>query len=132
MDIKIIDLQTHGDDRGALISLEEYNNIPFSVKRVYYIFDTKIGVRRGFHAHKSLKQVAIAVRGSCKFSLDDGNGREDVTLDDPAKGLLIESCVWREMYDFSDDCVLMVLADALYDEDDYLRDYSEFKKFLNM
>ena len=125
MEIKLIPLQAHGD-RGSLIALEEGKNIPFSVKRVYYLFSTKEGVRRGFHAHKTLKQVAIAVRGSCKFVLDDGKERVEVLLDNPAQGLLIESFMWREMYDFSDDCVLMVLADQLYDELDYIRNYGEF------
>lgn len=126
MQIKLIPLQAHGDDRGSLIALEEGKNIPFPVKRVYYLFKTKEGVRRGFHAHKTLKQVAIAVRGSCRFVLDDGNERVEVLLDDPAQGLLIESFMWREMYEFSEDCVLMVLADQLYDESDYIRDYDEF------
>ncbi|MGR6503012.1 sugar 3,4-ketoisomerase [Shewanella sp. Koi 1] len=128
MKIKLIPLQAHGDERGSLIALEEGQNIPFTVKRVYYLFNTKEGVGRGFHAHKTLKQVAIAVRGSCRFVLDDGQERVDVLLDNPAQGLLIESFMWREMYDFSYDCVLMVLADQLYDESDYIRDYSEFIK----
>ena len=93
---------------------------------VYYMFKTKEGVRRGFHAHKSLRQVAIAVRGSCRFVLDDGTERVELCLDNPAQGLVIESFMWREMYDFSDDCVLMVLADQLYDEADYVRSYEEF------
>ena len=126
MNIKIIPLQTHGDERGSLVSLEEGSNIPFEVKRVYYLFNTKEGVRRGFHAHKTLKQVAIAVRGSCRFILDDGQERIEVTLDNPAQGLVIESFMWREMYDFSSDCVLMVLADQHYDESDYIRDYNYF------
>ena len=126
MKINFIPLQKHGDDRGSLVALEEENNIPFSIKRVYYIFDTKEGVRRGFHAHKKLKQVAIAVKGSCRFLLDDGTERIEVVLDNPAPGLLIESCIWREMYDFSSDCVLMVLADSHYDENDYIRDYDAF------
>lgn len=126
MQIKLIPLQAHGDDRGSLIALEEGKNIPFTVKRVYYLFNTKEGVRRGFHAHKALKQVAIAVRGSCRFVLDDGNERVEVLLDNPTQGLLIESFMWREMYDFSEDCVLMVLADQLYDESDYIRDYDRF------
>lgn len=126
MQVNIIPLQAHGDDRGSLIALEEGKNIPFPVKRVYYLFKTKEGVRRGFHAHKALKQVAIAVRGSCRFVLDDGNERVEVLLDNPAQGLLIESFMWREMYDFSEDCVLMVLADQLYDESDYIREYDEF------
>ncbi|MFQ1907865.1 sugar 3,4-ketoisomerase [Aeromonas veronii] len=127
MQIKLIPLQAHGDDRGSLIALEEGKNIPFPVKRVYYLFNTKEGVHRGFHAHKTLKQVAIPVRGSCRFVLDDGSERVEVLLDNPAQGLLIESFMWREMYDFSEDCVLMVLADQFYDESDYIRDYKEFK-----
>lgn len=126
MEIKLIQLQKHGDERGSLIALEETTNIPFQIKRVYYIFQTKENVRRGFHAHKKLKQVAIAVKGSCRFLLDDGNERVEVLLDNPAQGLLIESVIWREMYDFSDDCVLMVLADDFYDESDYIRDYEIF------
>ena len=126
MDIKLIQLQSHGDDRGSLVALEQEKNIPFVIKRVYYMFDTTDGVRRGFHAHKKLKQVAIAVRGSCKFVLDDGKEKKEIILDNPEKGLLIDSCVWREMYDFSEDCVLMVLADQLYDEADYIRDYDTF------
>ena len=126
MKINLIRLQTHGDERGSLIALEEGRNIPFAIKRVYYLFDTKAGVRRGFHAHKKLKQVVVAVRGSCRFLLDDGKEKISVVLDNPAQGLLIESFVWREMHDFSPDCVLMVLADSLYDEADYIRDYDEF------
>lgn len=126
MQVKLIPLQAHGDERGSLVALEEGNNIPFEIKRVYYMFKTNAGVRRGFHAHKTLKQVAIAVRGSCRFMLDDGRERVDILLDNPAQGLLIESFMWREMYDFSEDCVLMVLADQLYDESDYVRDYETF------
>lgn len=128
MQIKLIPLQTHGDDRGALIALEQDKNIPFPIKRVYYIFNTKEGVIRGFHAHKELKQVAIAVKGSCRFLLDDGNEEVSILLDNAAQGLLIESCIWREMSDFSEDCVLMVLADNFYNENDYIRDYEEFLK----
>ncbi|ELY2768597.1 FdtA/QdtA family cupin domain-containing protein [Cronobacter malonaticus] len=128
MNIQIIPLQKHGDARGSLIALEEQKNVPFSIKRVYYMFDTQEGVRRGFHAHKQLMQLAVAVRGSCKFLLDDGISQEVISLDDPSQGLLIEKMVWHEMFDYSDDCVLMVLADDLYDESDYIRDYSLFKK----
>jgi|TARA_R110002124_G_scaffold241181_3_gene406455 dTDP-4-dehydrorhamnose 3,5-epimerase-like enzyme len=126
MDIKFIQLQSHGDDRGSLVSLEEEKNVPFPIKRVYYVFNTKESVRRGFHAHSKLKQLAIAVKGSCRFLLDDGKEKIEVLLDNPAQGLFIESFLWREMYDFSEDCVLMVLADGLYDESDYVRDYDVF------
>lgn len=132
MNIQIIPLQPHGDERGALVALEEGKNIPFSVKRVYYMFNTVKNVRRGYHAHKKLKQVAIAVSGSCRFVLDSGIERIEVLLDNPAQGLLIDSCMWREMYDFSDDCVLMVLASEFYDESDYIRDYNQFLEWVNI
>lgn len=128
MKIEILPLQVHGDDRGSLVALETQKNIPFEIKRVYYLFDTSENVVRGFHAHKALKQVAIAVRGSCRFLLDDGEERIEVLLDNPAQGLLIESFMWREMSNFTKDCVLMVLADREYDESDYVRDYELFKK----
>lgn len=128
MQAKFLQLQTHGDDRGSLIALEQEKNIPFDIKRVYYLFGTKSNVRRGFHAHKALKQVAIALRGSCRFLLDNGKEKTDVSLDNPAQGLLIESLIWREMYDFSEDCVLMVLANEHYDENDYIRNYDDFIK----
>ncbi len=117
-----------GDNRGSLIALEENHNVPFDVKRVYYIFGTKENVRRGFHAHKNLKQLAICVSGSCTFLLDDGNQKEHINLTTPTQGLLIEGLIWREMYDFTPDCVLIVLADAYYDESDYIRDYNTFLK----
>lgn len=129
MDIKIIPLQTHGDERGSLVALEYGNNIPFEIKRVYYLFNTAMGVKRGFHAHRNLKQVAIAVRGSCRFILDDGKERVSILLDNPAQGLVIDSVIWREMTEFSEDCVLMVLANELYDESDYIRNYDDFLEF---
>jgi len=128
---KLLDFKTLGDERGSLIALEENYNAPFEIKRVYYIFDTKKGVRRGYHAHRDLKQIAIAVKGSCKFLIDNGNKKEDILLDNPNKGLLIEGLIWREMYDFSEDCVLMVIASEHYDEKDYIRDYDDFLKEVN-
>ncbi len=126
MDIKLIPLQIHSDERGALIALEQDQNIPFTVKRVYYLLDTQPGVCRGFHAHKKLTQLVVAIRGSCRFVLDDGVEKTSLVLDNPAQGLLITAGIWREMHDFSEDCILMVLADALYDESDYIRHYDDF------
>ncbi len=125
---KILDLSIMGDDRGSLIALEKFHNVPFDIKRVYYIFDTKKEVRRGYHAHINLKQLAICVHGSCKFLLDNGDTINHFTLNSPDKGLLIEGLIWREMYDFSSDCVLMVLADSYYDKDDYIQNYNQFKQ----
>jgi len=131
MDIKFIKLQSFGDERGSLVALEQGRNIPFEIKRIYYLFDTKRNVKRGLHAHKNLKQVVIALKGQCTFVLDDGTERIEVALCNPEQGLLLESFVWREMYDFSEDCVLMVLASDYYDEADYIRNYEEFLKGKN-
>ena len=128
MEIKLLPLQSHGDDRGSLIALEEGENIPFEIKRVYYLYNTKPGVSRGFHAHKNLKQVVVAVRGSCRFVLDNGDEKSSIILDNPTKGLLIESGVWREMHDFSYGCKLVVLASEHYDEKEYIRNYDDFLK----
>ncbi|QKD71055.1 sugar 3,4-ketoisomerase [Proteus terrae] len=126
--VNIIDFNILGDERGSLISLEENNNIPFEIKRVYYIFGTKDGVSRGFHAHKELKQLAVCVRGSCRFIMDDGTKREELILDKPNLGLLINPMQWHEMHDFSEDCIIIVLANDYYDESDYIRDYDSFIK----
>lgn len=129
--VTTIAFNTLGDDRGSLISLEQYQNIPFDIKRIYYIFNTKSDIPRGFHAHKKLQQIAICVKGSCRFILDDGEVREEIILASPDKGLLIDNLKWHEMHDFSDDFLLIVLANEYYDESDYIRDYQEFIKFVD-
>ena len=129
--IKTINFKPLGDERGSLIALESNKSVPFDIKRVYYIFGTKKSVSRGFHAHLNLKQVAVCVTGSCRFVLDNGKQREEIVLDKSTIGLLINDLTWREMYDFSPDCVLMVLANEHYDESDYIRDYQEFLKAVN-
>jgi dTDP-4-dehydrorhamnose 3,5-epimerase-like enzyme len=128
---KIIDFQKHGDERGMLVALEENKEIPFNIKRVYYMYDTLPNVRRGFHAHKKLQQILICIHGSCKIHLDNGKETSEVLLDKPYEGLYVSNDIWREMYDFTDDAVLMVLASELYDESDYIRDYDEFLKFVS-
>jgi dTDP-4-dehydrorhamnose 3,5-epimerase-like enzyme len=115
-----------GDERGSLIAVEAHKDVPFAIARVYYIFDTKEGVERGFHAHKALQQVAVAIRGSCIMRLDNGREQQDILMNDPAKGVYIAPMIWREMRAFSEDCVLLVLADQLYDEGDYIRNYAQF------
>lgn len=118
--------QQHGDERGQLVALEEFKDIPFEIKRVYYMYDTGEGIHRGFHAHKTLKQILICIHGSCKVLLDNGQEKKIVSLEKPYEGLYIAHNMWREMYDFSPDAVLMVLASEYYDESDYIRDYDEF------
>lgn len=122
--------QQHGDNRGQLVALEEFKDIPFEIKRVYYMYDTKEGVRRGFHAHKSLEQILICIHGSCKVLLDNGTEKKQVNLEKPYEGLYVSNDTWREMYDFSSDAVLLVLASDYYNEEDYIRDYDEFLKIV--
>ena len=122
--------QPHGDDRGQLVSLEEYNDIPFRIKRVYYMYNTAEGVVRGKHAHKKLEQILVCISGSCKIKLDNGKETKVVVLEKPYEGLYVSNDMWREMYDFSQDAVLVVFASELYDESDYIRDYEEFLRFI--
>lgn len=120
----------HGDDRGQLVAIEQQKDIPFEIKRVYYIYDTLPDVRRGYHAHKNLEQMLICVHGSCKILLDNGKEKETVTLNDPTQGLYITHNIWREMFDFSSDAVLLVLASEYYCEDDYIRSYDDFLEYM--
>ena len=119
--------QARGDDLGWLIAIEGQKDIPFAIKRAYYIFGTREGVRRGKHAHHKLRQMMVCIAGSCKVLLDDGKTREEILLATNDRGLFIDPMVWHEMFEFSSDCVLLVLADGWYDLADYIRDYSEFK-----
>lgn len=123
-------LPVKGDARGLLVALEGRREVPFEIARVYYVYATEPGVPRGFHAHRQTRQYAVAVSGACTMLLDDGAQRTEVRLDRPDRGLSIPPMVWHEMRDFSPDCVLLVLADALYDEADYIRDYARYRDAL--
>ena len=123
---RLIPLALRGDERGRLVAIEGLSDVPFAIARVYYVYATTPGTTRGLHAHRALNQLAVAVAGSCTMLLDDGAGQVEVRLDDPATGLTLPPMVWHEMKDFSPHCVLMVLADAVYDEADYIRDYGAF------
>lgn len=128
MDYKLIEMKIFGDERGKLVSLEGNKNIPFDIKRVYYIFDTLPDQVRGKHAHKDLEQIIVAMDGSCEFVLDDGKERKSIWLNRPDIGLYIGNNIWREMQNFSYGCKLMVLASKHYDEKEYIRNYDEFLK----
>ena len=120
------DLQVKGDARGSLVALEARRDVPFDIARIYYIFGTKPDVSRGFHAHRQLRQCAVCVSGACTIVLDDGRERREIRLDRPTSALEIGPLIWHEMLDFSPGCVLLLVADAAYDEADYIRDYEEF------
>ena len=116
------------DKYGKLVPIEGDDTIPFDIKRVYYIYEVEDEVRRGFHSHRNLEQVLICVHGSVKILLKTPEEEEVVTLDDPSKGLYIGPDIWREMYDFKDGAVLLVLASDHYKVEDYIRDYSDYEK----
>ena len=132
MDNCLVDFSVIGDKRGSLVSLEALKNIPFEIKRVYYIYNTSSDLPRGFHAHKELQQVLICTSGSCRVILDDGKKKSEYLLNKSSQGLVVDKMIWREMHDFSDDCVLMVLASDYYNEEDYIRNYDEFLKRSNI
>jgi hypothetical protein len=120
-----------GDHRGQLVAIESELNIPFAVKRVFYIYGAQPDVPRGQHSHYRTKQYLIAVNGSCKVTLDDGQKKKTYELNQPNLGLLQNQLVWGVMHDFSSDCVLLVLASEHYDEEDYIRDYANFIEQVN-
>jgi hypothetical protein len=121
-----------GDDRGQLIAIESCVHVPFEIKRVFYIYGTQPNVPRGQHAHHKTKQYLIAVNGSCKVTLDNGQNIETYELNQPNIGLFQDAMVWGTMHDFSVDCVLLVLADQLYSAVDYIRNYEEFLKLASI
>jgi hypothetical protein len=127
--IQFLNFETHLDPRGELVAIESSKNIPFDIKRIYYLFKNQPQFVRAQHAHKKLKQVYIAVCGSCKMMISDGAKKEIVTLNDPIVGVFFTEIIWRELFDFSSDCVLMVLADDFYKEEDYIKNYDEFINF---
>ncbi len=128
MELVTFDFKVRGDERGSLVAIEEQRDIPFAIRRVYHIFDTQDGVRRGLHAHRQLQQVMVCLKGSCQLLLDDGQEKMILNMQNNSRGILLDRMIWHEMYDFSSDCILLVLASDYYDESDYIRDYSEFQQ----
>ncbi|WOI22863.1 sugar 3,4-ketoisomerase [Nonlabens ulvanivorans] len=126
MHAKIIDVPKITDPRGNLAVIEG-DTIPFKMERVYYLYDVPSTSQRGGHAHKELRQLIIALSGSFDVVLDDGKEQKTITLNKPDKGLLIPTMVWRELENFSSGSVCMVVASMEFSEDDYIRDYNEFK-----
>ena len=114
------------DPRGSLVALEAGREVPFDIGRVYYLYGTPAGEARGFHGHRELEQMAVCLAGAVTITLDDGRSRREVRLDRPDMGLHIGKMIWREMSDFTDDAVLMVIASLPYDEGDYIRSYDDF------
>ena len=127
-DCQLIDIRRYSDNRGYLSVVENGIDIPFDIKRIYYLYMVP-EVARGAHAHKQLQQLLIATSGSVDVIMDDGQEKKTFHLDRPWKGLLIPSGLWRDLENFSGGAVLMCLASEGYDEKDYIRDYDEFLKY---
>mgnify|MGYP004574714875 CR=1 FL=1 len=132
---KIVNFNEITDHRGKMIPIEYPKQLEFPLKRIYYIFDVKDGVRRGYHSHNDLEQILIAVHGKVKVLIKTPYEEEIVELDSPNKGLYIGPMIWREMFDFENEAVLVVLASHEYDENDYIRDWNDYlekaKKYFN-
>ena len=126
--VKMMDFPQLGDERGALIVVEGGIEIPFEIKRVFYICKTTAGVVRGQHANRQSEFVLINVGGTSKVRIDNGHSEAIVELDKPMMGLYIPTMVWKDMYDFSEDSILLVLASTHYDGSEYIRDYEAYKK----
>lgn len=118
--------QPHGDERGMLVALEEYKDIPFEIKRTYYVYDVKKDAYIEGHAWRDLEQILICIHGNCKMLLDNGNEKKRVLLEKPYEGLYIANDVWYEMYDFSIDAVLLILTSQSYGESNQFQDYKIF------
>ena len=128
-DCEIIELPIVHNLSGSITVLENDFNIPFEIKRVYYLYDIPMNSERGGHAHYELEQYVIAASGSFSFILDDGFSKREVFLNHPNKALHIKQGIWREMKGFSSGSICLVLASINYDESDYIRDYKQFLNF---
>ena len=115
------------DSRGSLVNIQFIENISFDVKRAYFLYDLKSKEKRGFHAHRTLRQFGICLKGECKILLDDGVSKSEIILNKPNVGVLIDPMIWHEMT-FTNNSIFLVFANDLYDESDYIRDYKEFKE----
>lgn len=128
---QIIDLNKIIDPRGNLTVVEQMHNVPFEVKRVYWVYDVPSGEWRGGHAHKQCKEFIVAVSGSFDVTLDNGHGTKNTFhLNHPYQGLIVDTNIWRTLEDFSSGAVCLVLASELFEEEDYIREYEDFLEYV--
>lgn len=125
---KVLNFADLGDERGKLVVVEGEQHIPFAIQRVFYIYGSDSEVVRGQHANRESEFVLINVGGTSKVRIDNGHSEAIIELNKPMMGLYIPTMVWKDMYDFSEDSILLVLASTHYDGNEYIRDYEEYKK----
>lgn len=128
----LLNFQQLGDDRGHLVVIEEEKDVPFEIKRIFYIYGSDANIVRGKHANRKSTFALVNVCGKSKVKILDGKGNEQiVSLDKPNKGVVVPNMVWKEMYDFSPDSILLVLSDQKYDPSEYINDYAIYEKEVN-
>ncbi|EAJ2421864.1 WxcM-like domain-containing protein [Campylobacter coli] len=125
---KLINLKYFDDKNSTLIAIEKQVNCPFEIKRIFYIFDVPKNTIRGEHANLNSEFFFIVLKGECKIKIDNGKEQKNFILNNPKQGLYIDKMLWKQMYDFGKDCILLVLSNTLYDANEYIRDYNEFLK----
>lgn len=130
MHYKVYDLKDTGDERGGLIPFERDVNVPFDVCRAFYIYNTRPGTPRGAHANRRSQFLLVVISGSCRVKIDNGTEEVDVALNRPNQALWLDKMVWKEMYDFSYNAILLVLSNEKYQEDEYIRNYDDFIRAL--
>ena len=130
--VQMLEFSQHGDERGQLVIVEGNKDIPFDIKRIFYIYGSDREVIRGQHANQKTRFVLINVAGTSKVRVKDGKGNEAVfSLNRQHTGIYLPTMIWKEMYDFSEDSVLLCLASEHYDANEYIRDYTEFEEYIN-
>tara|TARA_B100000927_G_C16200319_1_gene363271 strand:+ start:191 stop:586 length:396 start_codon:yes stop_codon:yes gene_type:complete len=125
-------LKPLGDELGYLTAIESGETIPIDIKRVYFMFGNADSIVRGNHAHQKSRRFAVCITGSCRITFKDGKSTETVKLDNYLKCVSLEPMIWQELSEFSSDCVILVLANDHFDESDYIRDYEEFLRLINL
>lgn len=130
-DVRLLQFSQNGDARGHMVVVEGLQHVPFEIKRIFYSYGAERNAVRGKHSNRKSEFVMVCVAGSCKILVKDGKGNEEeYCLDKPNVGLYLPKLVWKEMYDFSEDCVLLVLSSEHYDSEEYIRDYEQLVQIM--
>ncbi len=128
MNYELIDFVDFSDDKGSLVACEYQKNCPFDIKRVFYIFDVNPNAVRGRHANRDSEFLFVALNGSCKIKIDNGKIQETLMLNNPKQGLYVGKMLWKEMFDFSKGCILLVMSNAPYNKGEYINDYAMYSR----